>query len=115
MNTRRTTLYHALLDGKIVLVSLFELNLHQLSQFYWFEPTADYSFEEVTLDVPYEIGRTELWESNLPHVHWSCRYCESEHNFDLDTNDENPRLAGCDRHGDMGMYTLVAWSHLSAG
>ena len=113
MASRQVTPYRTIVDGKMVLPSLTRLTLEDLQEYYLFDENSDWFVEEVSSTVPFETGRIEMWDGSdgkeWPHVHYSCRHCGEEHNFDVDPDDPNPRIHVCTRGDEMDHFTLVAW------
>ena len=118
MRTMNATVFRVVGGGKVALVSLSPISREEAAQCYWFVERDDWRFDSVSRDLPLESGTTEAWDSGdlAPawHVHYPCRYCAGAHNFDLDLDDPNPRLATCDL-GSLEDCTLVEWSPPSAG
>jgi hypothetical protein len=94
------------------------MTLEDLQEYYWFDDQSDWFIDETSIEVPFETGRIEMWDGSdgkeWPHVHYSCRHCGEEHNFDVDPDDPNPRIHVCPPGDEMDNFTLVTWGPLES-
>ena len=113
MRTLKATVYRVIGGEKVALASLSPISREAAAEYHWFADRDDWKFDSVSKDLPIVSGTTQASDSGdtAPawHVHYACRHCSGEHNFDLDLDDPNPRLATCDS-ASPDDCSLVEWT-----
>ena len=104
INTKRITVWRALLDGDCKQIHKTESQLwtELRKRNAWYEPEDEHRWSAVTddEDVPVVSGVPHDWSDEGGcggvHIHWQCPYCDEEHYTDDDLEDESPYLWFCE-------------------